>query len=43
MIPTHPVTDENFWREKIDKINKKYLTDSADKTDGEDNSAKSPT
>jgi hypothetical protein len=23
---THPVTDENFWREKIDKINKKYLS-----------------
>jgi F-box protein 18 (helicase) len=41
--PTHPVTDENFWREKIDEINKKYLTDSADKTDCEDNSAKKPT
>ena len=41
--PTHPVTDENFWREKIDEINKKYLTESADKTDGEENSAKKST
>jgi hypothetical protein len=23
--PTHPVTDKNFWRKKIDKINKKYF------------------
>jgi len=41
--PTHDVTDEVYWRKKIGEVNKKYLTNYADKTDGEDNSAKKST
>ena len=36
--PTHDVTDEVYWRKKIGGVNKKYLTNYAGKTDGEDRS-----
>ena len=36
--PRHPVSDENFWRQKIDEISKRYLMDYTGKIEPNDNS-----